>query len=174
MQHGNFEQRLTEGKQGESYISNWFKQRGFNIIPIYEKEIHEGKGPTLFLSSGPELVAPDLLVFKENKIIWIEAKHKNAFSWYRNKGIWTTGIDQRHFNEYVKVSKLVQWPLWILFLHRGGLAKDTPGRFEESPRGLFGQDIKELIQCIDHKSMKWGSSGMVYWDKESLILLQEI
>ena len=74
---------------------------------------------------------------------------------------------KKHFNEYLKIREDTKTPVWILFLHKGGQAKDSP----PSPSGLFGNNIDVLKNCIDHSSGKHGRCGMVYWNKESLIKL---
>lgn len=161
-----FEQKLKVGKIGESQIAKWFQGRGYNILPVYEKEINEGKGPTLFLAEGGNLICPDMLAFKRDKIFWIEAKHKNAFSWHRITQRWVTGIDLRHYLDYLEVAEC-GWPVWLLFLHRDGVAKDTPQGLT-SPTGLFGEEILKLKNIENHRSENWGKVGMVYWSHSRL------
>lgn len=103
--------------------------------------------------------------------MWVEAKTKTAFTWYRKTKTWQTGIDKRHWEEYKQVADGVDIPVWLLFLHRvGNTAKDTPEGMK-SPSGLFGNNIVKLQATVDHISSKWGTSGMVYWDIASLVLL---
>jgi len=165
----NFKLTLSQGKTGETEIANWLMNRGNHILPIYEIAENQFKGPSLYASDGSDVIAPDMLVFSNGVIRFIEAKHKNAFSWYRTKGIWTTGIDKKHFYEYLKIRELLDIPVWILFLHKGGTAKDSP----PSPAGLYGNDIDILRNCIDHESDKHGLYGMVYWNKDSLKYLAD-
>ena len=164
-----FQANLAFGKLGESHIANWFKRLGYCALPVYEKQINEGKGPQLFTPSG-SLVAPDILVFKKDvpaaKVWWIEAKHKSAFTWYRKYKRWTTGIDKRHYEQYLKVAEVSPWPVWLLFLHGSGIAKDTPAGMA-SPTGLFGGELGYLSRNVDHRSPNW-AKGMVYWSHEIL------
>lgn len=155
------------GQAGESVISQWLRRKNWTILPVYEKILDTGKGPHLFM---PEqvLIAPDLFAFQHEKAYWIEAKHKNAFSWFRKDQRWVTGIDLRHYQEYLKVDELTPWPVWLFFLQKGGKAKDSP---EESPAGLFGERLEFLKNNENHRSDKWGNSGMVYWAKDKLRLL---
>lgn len=81
-----FATQLERGKIGESLIAEWLKRKGYHILPVYEKEISEGKGPQIFTAEGRGLVAPDLLAFKSDKMQWVEAKHKSVFSWHRITG----------------------------------------------------------------------------------------
>lgn len=161
-----FQESLQRGKVGESAIAQWLKEQGFSILPVYEIEKHQGKGPQVF-SLGGELVAPDMLAFNNRNqvVIWVEAKHKTGFSWYRIASQWTTGIDLRHYGDYCKLADSSPWPVWLAFLHRGGQAKDSG----VSPSGLFVQDLKYLRAHESHRSDRWGPSGMVYWSIDSLI-----
>lgn len=163
----NFNSSLVEGKTGETQIAKWLMGKGRHILPIYEIAENQYKGPALYCNDKTTIIAPDMAVFSHRGLSFIEAKHKNAFSWYRKKRIWTTGIDRHHFEQYVNFRKTLRYKLWILFLHRGGQAKDSM----VSPSGLFGNDIDILENKIDHESDNWGKSGMVYWDKDSLVKL---
>lgn len=161
-----FEKSLHQGRVGESLIASWMRQRGWSVLPVYDVEADYGKGPRLFLPYNL-VVAPDMLVFKDSAVFWIEAKHKAAFAWNRMRGIWTTGIDRHHYHEYCRVDDETPWPVWLLFLHRGGQAKDSPS---VSPAGLFGNTLSELRRKVNHESDKGGGpSGMVYWSKEALL-----
>lgn len=159
-----FRTQLQVGKAGESAIAMWLRKNGATVLPVYEKIIDEGKGPQLF-TPNTQLIAPDMLIYHGNEVQWIEAKHKTAFSWYRIGGYWVTGIDLCHYQDYCTVDDQSPWPVWLLFLHRGGQAKDSP---EHSPSGLFGNPLKILRKRESHRSPNWGRSGMVYWAIDSL------
>lgn len=159
-----FQEHFNEGRIGETIIASWFKKRGFSVLPVYEIEKHTGKGPRLFLPDK-KLIAPDMIVFNSQQIFWIEAKHKTAFAWHRISGGWTTGIDLNHYFDYCEVEELTPFPVWLLFLHKGGKAKDSP---DTSPAGLFGNDLKTLQKNEHHRHSNWGKHGMVYWRIESL------
>jgi len=169
----SFQEQLQIGKTGESLIASYFKKRGYNVLPVYDKTDVDFKGPQLFLADGNSLVAPDMLVFKGEKVYWVEAKHKSAFTWYRKSKQWLTGIDVKHFEQYLKVSETTPWPVWILFLHRNGTAKDTPPGMI-SPTGLFGAEIQYLKIYEHHRHENWGKGGMVYWAHESLKLIDSM
>ncbi len=137
-------------------------------MPVYEKIFDTGKGPQLFLPKDKKLIAPDMLAFNGETTRWIEAKHKTAFSWHRISNTWVTGIDLRHYNDYLEVEDTSPWPVWLLFLHRGGQAKDSPAN---SPAGLFGNQLSILRENENHRHTNWGKSGMVYWSISNLRLL---
>jgi len=157
-----FDKKLAFGQIGESKIAKWFNRRGYTVLPVYEKEIDTGKGPRIF-APKEQIIAPDILVFKANKILWIEAKHKSGFSWHRKTGRWVTGIDLKHYLDYLKVKDYSPAPVWLLFLQDGLAAKDSP----VSPSGLFGQSLDVLRKCENHRHAAWGISGMVYWAIDS-------
>lgn len=160
----DFARSLANGRVGESLIANWFKRRGYSILPVYEKELGEGKGPQLFTAEGG-LIAPDMLCFKGEKVMWIEAKHKSVFSWHRRTQRWVTGIDIRHYEDYQRVEAQSPWPVWLLFLHREGYTAEPP---HNCPVGLFGGDLPYLVKHENHRHGNWGSGGMVYWARETL------
>lgn len=164
-----FYQRLASGQVGESRIAVWFQKKGYSVLPVYEIETNTGKGPRLFTPTC-KVIAPDMLVFKSNKALWIEAKHKTAFSWHRQTGRFVTGIDLRHYTDYLKIKEFSVWETWLLFLHDGGQAKDSP----PSPSGLFGNKLERLAETENHRSHLWGNSGMVYWSIHNLIKLANI
>lgn len=159
-----FDRRLQTGQVGESLIARWFQKRGYHILPVYDVEVDTGKGPRVFVADG-QIVAPDLLAFNSEQVYWVEAKHKTAFSWHRITGQWVTGIDLRHYNDYLRLREISPWPIWLLFLQRGGQAKDSPA---DSPAGLFGGELKYLSQHEHHRHRNWGNQGMVYWAYETL------
>lgn len=168
----SFADSLQFGRAAETDIARWLIQRHWNVLPVYEKVIDEGKGPQLFMP-GANLIAPDLFAFKsdEAEAYWIEAKHKTAFSWHRKTERWVTGIDMRHYKDYCRVDDSTPWPVWLLFLHLGGQAKDSPA---DSPAGLFGNRLSYLRDHENHRHANWGRTGMVYWALEALIKMAEL
>lgn len=154
-----FKANLQYGQVGESRIAEWLKSRGNSIMPVYEIEKQTGKGPRLF-TPDRQLVAPDMFVFKGSDAFWIEAKHKTAFTWHRLTGRWVTGIDLRHYADYCIIDDYSPFPVWLMFLHDGGHAKDSP---VDSPCGLFGNKLRYLRKNENHRHRNWGTSGMVYW-----------
>lgn len=169
----NFERKLEQGKIGESEIAEWLKRRGYHILPIYEIEKGQYAGPSVYISKGDSIVAPDMLVFGGKKrIAWVEAKNKAAFTKHRITNRFVTGIDLHHYHHYLQIQDLVDWPIWLFFLQRGGTAVDSP----ESEAGLFGESLKNLKDKVNHEwpyPLPGQKHGMVYWAKESLIKLDE-
>jgi hypothetical protein len=167
----SFVENLEQGQIGEGEIARWFQGRGYSVLPAYEIELGHGKGPRLYTSEG-KFISPDMLVFNSDKVLWIEAKTKTAFTWHRISSTWNTGIDRRHWNHYLEVNRITPFPVWLLFLHRpNGTAKDTPEGLV-SPSGLFGNEIGFLKDHIHHEHENHGPTGMVYWAVESLKLIE--
>ena len=163
----SFEDSLQRGQVGESLIAKWLRSRGWFVLPIYEKEIGTGKGPRLF-TPNETLIGTDMFAFNHNGGIWIESKHKTAFSEHRITGNWTTGIDLHHYEHYCRINDETPWPVWLLFLHRGGQAKDSP---PDSPTGLYGGSLDYLRAKENHRHENWGKTGMVYWARQDLKLI---
>lgn len=174
-----FEKSLERGRVGENIIAKWFIRKGYSVLPVYEKEKEEGefRGPTLF-QNDRTLIAPDMLVFNmSGKAFWIEAKHKSAFAWFRNSQCWTTGIDRRHYLDYLKVQDSTPYPVWLVFLQRDGSAKDTPTNLR-CPSGLFGRPLEFLRNTVHCEYTGHAASGkytdMVYWSSDSLLRIASI
>ena len=108
-----------------------------------------------------------MLTFK-GRIIWVEAKTKSGFTWYRKTQEWLTGIDLRHFNDYVEVAKETKAPVWLMFLQEGKATKDQPEGLV-NPAGLYGQWITSLIVRCHHKH-----GGMIYWAEGSLVRMCDL
>jgi hypothetical protein len=179
---------------GEDLIACFERRDGFIILPAYEKESQTGKGPRLYLPFGSghrELIVPDLLGKRGGEIAWIEAKLKKHFTWHARSGHWQTGIDQRHYEDYLKVLELTQWDVWLRFLHM----HDTPPRSKwadglggghpqplHCPTGLYGGSLSRLLFLVDHVGSYVDEEGrrtcqMVYWnyeDLDHLATLQEV
>lgn len=165
----NFEEKLAFGRVGEEKIANWLINRcGAAVLPVYQIDSDDKKGPRLFAKQH-KLTVPDLLVWTQSDgLIWMEAKRKTVFSWHENTQSWQTGIDKRLFEQYEKVAVRTSLPVWLLFLHE---KTETDKRKEPwpCPTGLFGRTLKFLAENIDHP---WG--GMLYWKHDDLRKLAEL
>ena len=166
--------QLRQGQIGESEIGKWVIGRGSCVLPVYEIELDHGKGPRFWTPKGT-LVAPDMFVMPA--MIWIEAKHKSVFTWYRKKERWVTGIDLHHYRDYQQVQKTSGRRVWLLFLHR----ESTPhfrdldaGCPEQCPVGLFGAALDVLTKNESHQHENWGPHGMVYWAVPPLKLISTL
>ena len=179
----SFAEKLATGKVGESLIARYMMSRGHVVLPVYEIEKSSGKGPQLF-GENASLVAPDMLVFTANGAMFIEAKHKSVFTWHRVTAKWTTGIDIKHYGDYLRVGKQTQLPVWLMFYHRESTPSESDrasGCPDSCPVGLFGADLFALVTRESHRSKPFdasrtgfighGKSGMVYWAESALKLI---
>jgi hypothetical protein len=183
----NFNDCYARGRVGESLCARWLIHReGWSILPAYEIEIPSGKGPRLFTLDG-KLIAPDIFAMKYQKkkylFKWFEAKHKTRFTWHRISGNWQTGIDIKHYLDYIKVQEQTKTEVFALFLHncsepsKGDLAYGSPSI---CPTGLYGRPLSYLAEHEHHRdSYARGERNypMVYWnetDLEKLATLDEV
>lgn len=175
----NFQQTLAQGQVGESLISRYLRSKGWLIFPAYEKEIDNGKGPRLFLPYGmpkAELVAPDLQGLKYRKvgipeIRWFEAKSKSTATFYRKKQRWQTGIDKRHYQDYVRVQEVSSCAVWLLFLQENNAHNNAPDGVAPCPTGLFGCPITQHWSDDGWYIRDGKRYDMVYWGIEELKLI---
>jgi hypothetical protein len=173
-----FAQQYAFGKLGESAIANWIKAQGMHIIPVYEKQDDDYKGPTLFAAEGDALILPDLLAMQpvrdgRIRLVWCEAKNKSTFTMYRKTRTWQTGIEARHFEQYLEVQRRTTIPVHLLFLQNGGRDKETG---QESPQGLYGNRLAYLVDHVDHPGTFYDEQrrrtiAMVYWNISDLRFL---
>ncbi len=159
-----FSEQLEKGQLVESKIAKWLAANEYTVLPVYDTSLSQ-KAPTLKLPTGT-LTAPDLLVIKNKQFVWLEAKQKDVFSWYRIGQRWVTGIDLRHYADYQQIERETRRPVFLAFLHT-----QTTGTLKEPypcPTGLYIRKISILARLESHQSPKWGTSGMVYWADTTL------
>jgi len=172
-----FEDKLKIGRVAENEIVAWLRSRGNGVVTVYEIEHKSGLGPRFF-GKDRAFIAPDILLFNGGgRVLWCETKHKTVFSWYRIDGCWETGIDSRHYDEYLKVADETGLPVWLVFLHRTSTpsADDLKHNCPLScPVGLFGGDLDYLKNNISHRSDKYGPHSMVYWAHKTLRKLADL
>ena len=166
-----FESALSFGKTGEGFLAHYLIRSGFSVLPVYEIEQGQFKGPSVYTSAG-NFVAPDMMAFSScadfegETCFFVEAKTKSAFTLHRKTGRFVTGISKRHFEDYIQVQSRSPFTIWIMFLQlNGGCAKDSP----QGPTGLYGATVSRLMRNVNHE---WiaprDRDSMVYWAAESL------
>lgn len=172
--NNSFAESLGYGQIGEGQIGRWIRSRGNCVLPVYEKEIDEGKGPRFFTPTG-EHVAPDMFVMPA--MAWAEAKRKSVFSWHRQTQQWVTGFDLNHYEGYKETQRESRRPVWLMFLHEShepdprDVKSGCPYR---CPTGLFGGSLDYLSKHENHRHENWGRHGMVYWAVHHLKKLAEL
>jgi hypothetical protein len=175
-----FAKKLKTGQLGESLIAKWLNSKGWFVVPVYEIEINSGKGPRVFAPDNERIIAPDIFAVNplRSRVRFIECKHKTVFTWHRISQKWQTGIDLKHWADYLKLSDKTGVDTWLLFLHR----QSTPSLIDihygcptASPVGLFGQSIKTL-KDKGRKDDRY-AKGMIYWNHghlQKLAHLEEV
>ena len=175
----SFDESLAYGKVGESIISRYMQSRGHAVLPGTRSK-RPWERAALF-SIGKWLIAPDMLVFTASGAMFIEAKHKSVFTWHRASSAWTTGIDLRHYGDYLRVAKETRLPVWFAFYHRESIPSESDrahGCPSECPTGLYVGELFDLLTTENHRSKNFdptregfvghGKSGMVYWAESTL------
>jgi hypothetical protein len=168
---GNFDDALKFGKTGEGYLARYLIRSGFNVLPVYEIEQGQYKGPSVYSSCG-RLVAPDMMAFSSRvefegeKCCFLEAKTKSAFTWHRITQRFTTGISRQHFYDYLKIQQNAPFTVWLMFLQLDKVAaKDSP----HGPSGLYGASVEWLSRKINHEHIAEDErKSMVYWAEQDL------
>jgi hypothetical protein len=172
----NFIADLRQGHSGENKIFNWLRHRQWTIIPAYAVSESSHVGPRI-LSPTADLISPDALIIRDKQVVWIDAKTKSYATWYGIGKRFETGIDKNCWNNYLKVSKITQLPLWLLFLQESSESNpidiERYGAPQICPTGLYCGE-SDLIRNVSHESDKRGSGGMIYWGVDSLTKLAEI
>jgi hypothetical protein len=174
----SFNDYYAFGRIAESQFAQWLiHKEGWHILPAYEIEIPSGKGPRLSTALG-ELIVPDILAmkYKGKKFLikWYESKHKTRFTWHWKSRNWQTGIDLRHYLDYIKVQERTGIEVYIAFLHRCS----TPSKSDIEnhspvlcPTGLYGQTLTYLMEHEHHRD-KYDRDRreypMVYWNESNL------
>ena len=174
-----FADNLRRGQVAEGLIAHWLRRRGNHVLPAYQIEQDAGKGPALHMAEGDSLVTPDLLAFTPaGRFVWIEAKSKSAATWYRKGRCWQTGLDARHWRDYVAVSERTGLDVWLLFV----LEQAQPWHYDAAhgapstaPIGLYGERIDAMVGLLAGGTQAHASDayarGMVYWDVAALRFL---
>lgn len=166
----NFQQQLQRGLLAEHHIARWLQtQRGYHILPIYNKQDDNRKGPRFYTASGEQLIAPDILAMRGSTLVWVEAKSKTTFTWHRVSQQWQTGIDYYNYTHYCKVADTVPHAMYVFFLHTETYEPVAcSGAPTTSPTGLYVQSFDVLRSCVHHIYPQSGRNRMVYWSIESL------
>lgn len=159
-----FEESLKVGKVAESLIARWLQKRGNYVLPIYEIEKNQFAGPAIYIEERP-VIAPDIMAINSSgNCCWIESKNKSAFTWHRLSKRWTTGIDLKHYNDYLYLMRKIDIPIYLFFNQNGGKAKDS----KKSESGLFVADLNFLKDHENHRceAKPHCKNGMVFWAKD--------
>ena len=111
----NFKNKLFFGQEGEKDISLRLIEKGFYILPLYQ--FKDEIAPQI-IGIKQTIISPDLICFKNGKVIFFEVKSKNK--WVDYKGILETGCNYKHYEHYKKLALQTKIKLYIVFNHVSG------------------------------------------------------
>lgn len=114
-----FEESLEVGRLWEQRIARWLMLKGWLILPVYDYSGNDHKAPKLeALKKEDSLVLPDLLMFQQQRVQWMEVKYKESAVEYRKTHQMVTGLNLRLWNHYKKVQEETGHPVFIAFIHQ--------------------------------------------------------
>lgn len=155
----DFERALAEARVWEQKAAAWLRRRGWHVLATYD---FSGKGddkaPKLLAPPGdPDLVLPDLQMFRENGSRWVEVKYKARADHYRVGGYRVTGISRRLWGHYQRVEEITGADVWIVFLH---------GQEQE----IRGERVSRLRGLVSHTygGPLMGRHGMIFFRFDAL------
>lgn len=131
-----------QGANFERCMATWIGTHGYAVSRVrYGGMV----APTLTVWSR-EVILPDLQFMHPNGSGWLECKRKKTCGLFEARGILTTGIDTRHWQQYRDVERATGFPVYIAFGHSD-------------------QDEVRVAQVSDSGSFTGPGrgSGMRYW-----------
>lgn len=159
-----FEERRKKGTVAENLVIRWLVQRGNTVLPAYDTDGSERKGPRL-ITPGGKLVLPDALVYGRSGVFWAEIKRKDGFSWHRRTGQWVTRVNLHYYADYCAIDAAGPWDVWLFFLQEG---KEDPIKQIGGPAGLYCAPLKYLRSHEHHRFANVGEHGGVFWEESVL------
>lgn len=108
----DFKENLKFGEEGEKQIAELLIKDGNYILPLYQFDANH---PPYVLGQTDKYISPDLIVLKNNEIIFIEVKRKNKWNTFGN--MYQTGVDYRKYIQYKELSLKTGIPFNIYFIH---------------------------------------------------------
>ncbi len=152
----SFEEKLAFGKEGEHEVGEYFMRRGYSLLPLYQ--FSEDLAPKIY-NDGGVIISPDIFVAGLKKAFWVEVKTKNR--WIKYLGNLETGLNERHFNEYLRINRKTELPVYVVFNHK-----------EDMPNGFYFVEITTPFQRIwdgiNRANGKRISPPLVLWRIEML------
>lgn len=158
----SFKDRLAFGKEGEHEVAQYFMNRGFSALTLYQFDDLK-ESPKIFALDDVQ-ISPDLLIAKPGRIMWVEVKTKQR--WIQYLGCLETGCNEFHYMNYVKVRELTGIQSFIVFNHKKAM-----------PCGRFVVDIDKPYSRrwngINEKTGEKINGPMVLWRMDSLIQIYD-
>ena len=129
MTRSEFLQQLEWGKEGEKEICNLLAEQGESFMALYQFE--DDIAPKIMGAEG-DIISPDIIRFSNGRAYFAEVKRKTQ--WVKGwsvSGEIETGLNNKHFLEYVKTSKITGLDVEIYFIQE-----------EMAPLGIWKYTIK--------------------------------
>lgn len=147
-----FQLNLAYGIEGEREVAEIFIKNGYSILPMFQfKELNSA--PKIIKQNNTELISPDLILFKNNKTLFVEVKKKNR--WVKNNNILETGCDYRLYTHYLDIVNNTGINLIMVFNHVNTpplgiyyINIKTPGRFWD------GNNTFNQMYFFNYKDLK--------------------
>ena len=141
------------------------------MVPAYQVADDSPVGPRVLGPAGKCFVAPDLLCIEPGKsVAWVEAKHKEHWSWYGVRKRWEGGIDVRDWANYRRLREVSGVPIWIMFLVQSDKPHPSDVKWlpvgKRAPTGLYGIEVADAQECV-RTAPQW-ARGMAYWPIEEM------
>ena len=150
-----FDAKLAWARESEEMVCAFLRARGWWCLPTYDfSGKGDNKAPKLLAPAGEaSLVLPDLQCFRDGKQRWYEVKRKSAATFYQIGGYLTTGISQRHYDQYRRVQDETCAEVVIVFAHEQ----------EAEVRGDTLDGLERLARSHSYGGNAMGGGGMRFW-----------
>lgn len=147
--YGAFEAMLQHGEHYEHLLAKLLERRGFRVLG--EARFNwKTNGVRDSRTLRATHLYPDLLVERNGRARWIDAKFKTHADLYRRTQTLVTGIPMRHWLYYKEIALKTATPVAIAFLHQQ----------ENEIRSAY---LTDLERCISHQSDKMSRHGMIFF-----------
>jgi hypothetical protein len=162
----SFEESLLQGVEGEKQAALELAKIGVSIMPLFQFGM--GKEAPFVLTEERKHIAPDLMCYKDRKAFFVEVKTK--MQWVKvlwcektKKKVYETGINKRHFDEYLEIKKITGIPVFLCFKHE-----------EESPTGFYFVEISTPSRHWNGFSPagSYVMPAMVFYKMEDLLSIE--
>jgi hypothetical protein len=149
-----FDQKLEYGNQGEREVANLLSNMGYKLMPMYQFKNLQNS-PKIF-SGTMELVSPDIILFKNNKTLFVEVKKKTK--WVKQINQLETGCDYKLYNQYRQVVEHTGINIMMVFNH-----------VDEEPTGMYMINLLDKGRFWDGRDEhKQVFNPMYFYNYESL------
>jgi len=149
----SFEDRLEHARRVEQDVAAWLMRRNWLVLPVYDYSgQQDDKAPKLQAARRRDsLVAPDLLAARGGAHLWFEVKWKAAATLHRKTDTLETGLNLRHWRDYVAIKRESGADVWIVFVH-------------EAEAEIRAAEVSQLARSARiYDGAKMGRGGMVFF-----------